>query len=254
MTHVKEITVTRPDPVSAQLGEPIRVLVVAENTLLASAIVTSLERDDALSVCGIARTGADAAQAAISGRATIALIDFALSDMSGSAAVKFVRVLLPDIPIVFHNVRESVTDLLDAIDAGAVAYLTKSATADQMVDAIRRAKLGEVLIPASLLAMAVARQRTLLARSEHHDRVAAQFTARELGILRLLGHGLGTMAMSQELDVTVNTIEWHVGNVINKLGVHSKLQAVLAAARLGLIDIQSNERRDWSAGQSPLNE
>lgn len=223
-----------------RLGDCLRVLVAEENIVLASAIAAALEREADLTVCGIARSGADIAEAALSGRAAVALIDFSLPDMSGPAAVALIRAVLPEIPIVFHNAAESDTDLLDAIDAGATAYLTKSATADQMVDAIRRAKMGEVLIPVSLLARAVARQRKAVANFNEHNRVASRFTARELEILSLLAEGLGTIDMSQELDITVNTIEWHVGHVIDKLGVHSKLQAVIAAARLGLIDIETN--------------
>ena len=225
----------------ARIGECLRVFVAEENVLLASAIRAALERDGDLMVCAIARSGADAAQSALRGRASVALIDFSLPDMSGPAAVALIRAVLPKIPIVFHNAPESETDLLNAINAGATAYLTRSATADQMVDAIRRAEMGEVLIPVALLARAVVRQRAAVAKSNEYNRVAAQFTARELEILSLLAEGLGTMDMSKELDITVNTIEWHVGHVIDKLGVHSKLQAVIAAARLGLIDIETNE-------------
>jgi DNA-binding NarL/FixJ family response regulator len=210
--------------------------------VLASAIAAALEREGDLMVCGIVGSGAEVAQAAVRGRAAVALIDFSLPDMSGPAAASLVRAVLPEIPIVFHNGAASDTDLLDAIDAGATAYLTKSARADQMLDAIRRAKMGELLIPVSLLAPAMARQRKAVANSGEHNRVAGHFTARELEILSLLAEGLGTIDMSQELGITVNTIEWHVGHVIDKLGVHSKLQAVIAAARLGLIDIETNTR------------
>jgi DNA-binding CsgD family transcriptional regulator len=70
------------------------------------------------------------------------------------------------------------------------------------------------------------------------DQVAGQFTPRELDVLALMAEGLDTAVMSHRLGIATHTIEWHVRHVIEKLGVHSKLQAVIAAARLGLISVQ----------------
>jgi DNA-binding NarL/FixJ family response regulator len=165
------------------------------------------------------------------------LMDFYLPDMSGPAAAAMIHAEIPGVPIVFHSAEDSEEAPLDAIDAGATAYLTKSATAAQIVDAVRRASTGEVLIPVSLFAKAIARQRKALARQGDRARIAAQFTARELEVLELLAKGLDTIAMSHRLGIAAHTIEWHVRHVIEKLQVHSKLQAVIAAARLGLIDV-----------------
>lgn len=139
--------------------------------------------------------------------------------------------------IVFHSAEDSEAALLDAIDAGATAYLTKSATADQLVEAVRRASMGEVLIPTSLFAKAIARQRARRVEQQDRDRVAAKFTIRELEVLRQMARGLDTTAMSERLGIAPHTIEWHVRHLIEKLGVHSKLQAVISATHLGLIDL-----------------
>jgi DNA-binding NarL/FixJ family response regulator len=188
-------------------------------------------------VCGIARTGAEAALVALRDKAEVVLMDFQLADMTGPAAAAMIRIQLPRVAIVFHGAEDSETALLDAIDVGAIAYLTKSATADQIVEAVRRASRGEVLIPVSLLAKAIARQRTVLTKQQDGDRRAAELTARELDVLNLMAEGLDTNAMAHRLGIAVHTIEWHVRHVIEKLEVHSKLQAVIAAARLGLIDL-----------------
>jgi DNA-binding NarL/FixJ family response regulator len=105
------------------------------------------------------------------------------------------------------------------------------------VEAIRRAGRGEVLIPISLLAKAIARQRMVLTKRQDRDRVGAQFTARELDVLNLLAKGLDTSEMSKRLGIAPHTVEWHVRHVIEKLEVHSKLQAVIVAARIGLIEV-----------------
>jgi two-component system, NarL family, nitrate/nitrite response regulator NarL len=215
----------------------LQVLVVQSHPLLASTIARIIESEADMSICGIARTGADAAVAASCNKAEVVVIDFDLPDMSGPAAAAMIRAERPNVAIVFHSAEDSETALLDAIDAGATAYLTKSATADQIVEAVRRGGRGEVLIPVALFAKAVARQRSVLAQQEDRARVRAHFTGRELEVLALLANGLDTMSLSQRLGIAPHTVEWHVRHIIEKLGVHSKLQAVVAAARLGLIDL-----------------
>jgi len=222
---------------SGARGDGLRILVVQDHPLLASAIARILETELDLSVTGIVRTGAEAAAVALREQVAVVLMDFNLPDMSGPGAAATIRSAMPDVAIVFHSAEESETALLDAIDAGATAYLTKAATADHIVEAVRRAGHGEVLIPVALFAKAISRQRMALTERRDRERLAAGFTARELDVLRLLADGLDTNAMSQRLGIAPHTTEWHVRHVIEKLGVHSKLQAVIAAARRGLITL-----------------
>jgi DNA-binding NarL/FixJ family response regulator len=212
-------------------------LVVQDHPLLASAIARILESELDLSVRGIVRTGAEAVAVAVQEQVAVVLMDFNLPDMSGPGAAATIRSAMPDVAIVFHSAEESETALLDAIDAGATAYLTKAATADHIVEAVRRAGRGEVLIPVALFARAISRQRMALTERRDRERLAAGFTPRELDVLRLLADGLDTAVISERLGIAVHTTEWHVRHVIEKLGVHSKLQAVIAAARRGLITL-----------------
>src|SRR6202022_4566757 len=170
----------------------------------------------------------------------VVLMDFLLPDSSGPVAAARIRSAVPNAAIVFHSAEESETALLDAIDAGATAYLTKSATADQIIEAVRRASVGEVLIPVALFAKAIARQRKVVTDREAREKLLAGFTPRELEVLGLLAEGSDTASMATRLAIAPHTVEWHVSHVIEKLGVHSKLQAVIAAARRGLIAPKSH--------------
>lgn len=216
---------------------PVRVLVVQDHPLLASAIARVLESEEDLTVVGIARRGDQAAEMAASERPAVVLMDFRLPDSSGPAAAAKIRAAVPEAAIVIHSADESEAALLDAIDAGATAYLTKKATADQIVAAVRRASVGEVLIPVTLFAKAIARQRKAVTERQAHEKLVAEFTPRELDVLRLLAEGLDTVVLADRLGIASHTVEWHVRHLIEKLGVHSKLQAVIAAARLGLIEL-----------------
>ncbi len=222
---------------SGSPNNPIRVLVVQDHPLLATAIARVLESEDDMAVVGIARRGDQAAEMAAGEKPTVVLMDFRLPDSSGPVAAANIRSVVPDVAIVFHSADESETALLDAIDAGATAYLTKKATADQIVEAVRRASVGEVLIPVALFAKAIARQRKVVTERLAHEKLVAEFTPRELDVLRLLAEGVDTTTVAERLGIATHTVEWHVRHLIEKLGAHSKLQAVIAAARMGLIEL-----------------
>jgi DNA-binding NarL/FixJ family response regulator len=215
----------------------VRVLVVQDHPLLASAIVKFLEAEADLTVVGVARSGQEAVAMAEADRADVVLINYRLPDFSGPAAAGMIRAAAPDSAIVFHSGDDSETALLDAIDAGAVGYLIKSAAAVEIVEAVRRAAKGEILIPAELFAKAIARQRKTAGQERERERLIADFTPRELEVLHLMADGLDTAGMAEELGIAQHTIEWHVRHVIEKLKVHSKLQAVVEAARKGLVQL-----------------
>jgi two-component system nitrate/nitrite response regulator NarL len=216
---------------------PVRVLLVQDHPLLASAIAKILNSYEDLSVVGIARRSDEAATLAAAEKPSVVLMDFRLPDSSGPDAAAKIRTAMPSAAIVFQSADESEAALLDAIDAGATAYLTKSATADQIVDAVRKASVGEVLIPAALFAKAIARQRKLSIELQARKKQHSEFTPRELEVLRLVADGHDNASVASRLGIAPHTVEWLVRHLIEKLGAHSKLQAVVTAARLGLIEL-----------------
>jgi DNA-binding NarL/FixJ family response regulator len=218
-------------------SRPIRVLVVEDQALLGIAIARFLDAEADLDVVSVAGTGAEAASVAARERPDLVLMDCRLPDMSGPAAAHMIRAVVPAAVFVFHSAYDSEPILLDAIDSGAAAYLARSATADDIVEAIRRAALGEILIPVGFFAEALARQREALTERRQHEELLLSFTPRELEVLKLLAAGLATTAIAGRLDIADHTVEWHVRHLIVKLKVHSKLQAVLAAVRQGLVEL-----------------
>jgi two-component system, NarL family, nitrate/nitrite response regulator NarL len=213
------------------------VMIVQDHALLASSIAELLQDHPDLTVRGIARTGGAAALLAAREQVSVVVIDSHLPDMTGPAAVAVIREAAPTATFVFHSMDSSEAAQLDAIDAGASAFLTKSATGDHLVDSVRRAALGEIQISASQFARALARRRTAISARRENDRLRAEFTPREFQVLRLLAAGHGTAAMSKLLGIGHNTVVWHVRNLISKMQVHSQLQAVIVAARHGLVEL-----------------
>jgi two-component system nitrate/nitrite response regulator NarL len=228
---------SEPDIEGQPAPRRVRVLIVQDHPLLASALARVLEGQPDFAVSGVSSSGATALASAALDRPDVVLMDFRLPDVTGPEAARMIQSEHAKAEIVFHSADESETALLDAVDAGATAYLTKDATADQIVEAVRRASKGEVLIPVELFARAIRRQRGVATQKREREQLLAVFTPRELDILNLLAEGLDTTAMSQRLGIAPHTVEWHVRHVIEKLQVHSKLQAVISAARQGLIEL-----------------
>ena len=216
---------------------PVRVLIVQDHPLLAAAIREFLEAEPDMSVCGVVRTGREAIATASREKPNVVLMDHWLPDLDGPGAAAAILATLPQIAIVFHSADDSEEAILDAIDAGATGYLTKAATAKDVVNAVRRAGKGEILIPTTLFAKAVQRRRIGSLQETARARLAARFTRRELEVLKLLAAGMDSTAIADQLGIADHTVEWHVRHLIEKLQVHSKLQAVVEAARQGLVEL-----------------
>jgi DNA-binding NarL/FixJ family response regulator len=217
--------------------QPVRVLVVHDHALLASSIATCLDALADITVCGVASTGEDALTIAQSEEVDVVLIHYSLSGLGGPTVASMMRTGANPPAIVFISTDDSEAAILDAIDVGATAFLTRSARSDQIVQAVRRAAQGEILIPVALFAKAIGRRRQEMHEKGAHEKLLAQFTPRELEVLRLLGQALDTEAIANLLGIADHTVEWHVRHVIEKLHVHSKLQAVVEAASKGLIKV-----------------
>jgi DNA-binding NarL/FixJ family response regulator len=119
--------------------------------------------------------------------------------------------------------------VMEAVEAGCSAFATMDKSDEELVTAVRAASTGEAHLHPELVAGLVQR----LDRTQRH--ASDDLTARELEVLNLLASGLGNAALAEKLGVSINTVRHHVQSILNKLGVHTKLQAVTTAMREGLI-------------------
>jgi two-component system, NarL family, response regulator DevR len=215
----------------------VRVLIVQSHPMLASVLATLLQGESDLAVVGVSSTGVEALRATVQHHPDVVLMDYRLPDIDGPSAAEMMLAASPAAAIVFHSADDSEDALLDAVDSGAIAYLTKDASGEQILGALRRAAQGDLLIPVELFVRAINRRRNAAVADRERAKLLAQFTPRELEVLRLLAVGLDTDQVSQQLGIAPHTVDWHVRHLIEKLKVHSKLQAVIAGARLGLIEL-----------------
>lgn len=213
----------------------IRVLLVEDHQLLAEALGLVLESKAGIEVVGSAATGEEGARLAAETRPDVALLDYRLPDATGADVARRIRASVPDAAVVILTGDPTDEALAAAVEAGAVGFLTKSGSAATVVDAVRRAAAGEILLGPDALSALVRRARERIPLSTERERTAASLTAREREILALMAQGLDTRAIAERLVVGVSTVRTHAQSVLEKLGAHSRLEAVARASSLGIL-------------------
>lgn len=206
---------------------PIRILLVDDHSVVREGLRMFLRRDPELEVVGEAANGAEAVEMARALRPDVVLMDLVMPVMDGIAATDAIRDELPTTEVVaLTSVIES-ESVVRAMKAGAIGYLLKDTQAPELRRAIKAAAAGEV----QLSAQASAYLRQHMRFPDTHQ----PLTERETQVLHLLAQGLSNKDIARALQVVEDTVKTHVAHILEKLGVQSRTQAVLAAMRLGLV-------------------
>jgi DNA-binding NarL/FixJ family response regulator len=214
--------------------KPIRVLFVEDHQLLADALAAMLSREPDMQIVGIAGTVADAKIMARE-QLDVVLMDYRLPDGTGAEATRAIKARWPAARIVMVTALTDDETLLESIQAGADGYLTKDRAAEDVVTAVRAAHAGETLLPRSVI-VEIARRVAAARERGDERRVVEPLTPRELEILRALTEGMSTPEICERLFIAPNTLRTHVQNIMGKLRVHSKLEAVAFALKYRLVD------------------
>jgi DNA-binding NarL/FixJ family response regulator len=214
--------------------KPIRVLFVEDHQLLAEALSAMLARERDMEIVGVAGSVAEAKVLARE-RVDVVLMDYRLPDGTGAEATRAIKARWPAARVVMLTAVKDDETVLESIQAGADGYLTKDRAADDVVQAVRAAYAGETLLPRSVI-LEIAR-RVAAAKERGDDRrMIEPLTPRELEVLRALTDGLSTPEICEKLYIAPNTLRTHVQNIMGKLRVHSKLEAVAFALKNRLVE------------------
>lgn len=217
-------------------GETACILLVDDHASVREALAAALGREPDLEVAGEAASLAEARE--LLEGVDLALIDLGLPDGSGVDLIKELHASSPRAQALILSANFDRLDLARAIQAGAAGVLSKTVHLDEIVNAARRVRAGETLLPldevVDLLRYAGERQQ-----KEHEARQKiAQLTPRELEVLQALSDGLDSQAVADRLVITLRTERNHVASILAKLGVHSQLQALVFALRHGVIELR----------------
>ena len=223
----------------ARDSAPIRVLVVDDHELFLQGLQTVLEIEDDISVVGRAADGQEALALASGTSPDIVLMDVRMPGRDGIAATGAIKRAVPHARIVMLTVSDEESDLFEAIKAGAVGYLLKSISPHEVADAVRAVHNGQSLISPSMASKLMAEFAAMARGSDDRPRAhAPHLTARELEVLKLVAEGRANREIARKLFISENTVKNHVRNILDKLQLHSRMEAVMYAVRQGLFDIE----------------
>lgn len=206
----------------------VSVLLVDDHNIFAQTLSAALGAMEGFSVAGVAKSGAEGLEQATARPPDVALVDLGLPDFSGVELARRLRDACPETRIVVLTGSLDLAFFSEAMEAGASGYLTKESSLDDVIDAIRAAHEGRVVVPASVM-------ERLLAAKAPDTGLGADLTPRELEVLSLMGRGYDAKQVANTLGISWHTSRSYTKNILLKLDAHSALQAVSVATRLGIL-------------------
>ncbi|MEI2765984.1 MAG: response regulator transcription factor [Dermatophilaceae bacterium] len=218
-------------------GQRIRVLIADDHALFRRGLRVMLELDGDIEVVDEAGDGVDAVAKAEEHVPDIVLMDVRMPRSTGIEACQLIRERVPATRIVMLTMSEEESDLFEAVRAGANGYVLKDVPGDEIAAGLRKVHSGDSLISPSMASKLLA-EFALLRRREPADTgaPAPKLTDREVQVLGLVARGMANREIGRELFISENTVKNHVRNILEKLSLHSRMEAVMYAVGRNLID------------------
>ena len=210
------------------LSQPIRVMLVDDHTMVRRGLATFLKVFDDLELAGEADSGENAIKLCAQVLPDVILMDLMMPGMDGASATRLIRQQFPEVQVVALTSFKEQEVVQNALQAGAIGYLLKDVSADELAQAIRAAHAGRATLSpeAAQVLVNAANQPPV----PGHD-----LTEREREVLVLMVEGLNNTQIAGRLVVSPSTIKTHVSHILSKLGVASRSEAVALALRSGLV-------------------
>lgn len=212
----------------------IRVAVVDDHTLFRQGLVSLLSTSPAVEVIGEAGGGEEALALAGETNPDVMLLDLSMPGADGFWAIEHITAGFPQVRIVALTVHVTDAFVARALGAGARGYLPKTASREQLLDAIAAVARGEYYVHPAVAGTVV--QEFVKARGQRAAAPWAGLTEREVEILKLIAQGRTNREIATALGITVRTVETHRSNLLSKIGAHDRVDIVRFAIRNGLIE------------------
>src|SRR5438552_8672477 len=220
--------------------QALRVLIVDDHALFRRGLQMVLRQEKDIDVVGEAGDGHEAVEKAQELMPDVILMDVRMPRRSGIEATEQIKDLLPHVKILMLTISDEEADLYDAIKAGASGYLLKEISIDEVADAVRSVSSGQSRISPSMASKLLTEFAAMSKRAdERHQLPAVRLTEREMEVLRLVAQGMNNRDIAKELFIAENTVKNHIRNILEKLHLHSRMEAVVYAVREKLLEISS---------------
>lgn len=221
------------------MTKPLRLVLADDHEVTRAGFVAMLGGCDEFEVVGQAADGDSALHLCESLQPDIAILDIRMPGLNGLGAARLLQQRLPHLKVVMFTMYDSPEHLEAAIGAGAVGYLLKDATRDEVIAALRRVAAGEEALNSAVSARLL---RRIADRSNAGAPPCDALTNRERQVLGLVASGFSNREIGEKLGITAGTVKTHVERLIAKLGVADRTQAAVRGIALGLV---AQPAADW---------
>lgn len=224
-------------------GPRIRVLVADDHALFRRGLELVLSGESDIELVGEAADGVEAVEQTVALQPDVVLMDVRMPRQSGIEAVRAIRAARPDTRVIMLTVSDDEQDLFAAVRAGANGYLLKEVSIEEVADAVRVVARGQSLVSPSMASRLLEEFNALSDRRRAPG--PPRLTERELDVLRQAARGRTNREIGESLGIAENTVKNHVRNVLEKLHLHSRTEAVMYAVRERLLEVddEPQERR-----------
>ncbi len=213
---------------------PRRVLLVDDHALFRAGIA-SLLRAGGMDVCGQAGDGEEAIKKARELRPDLILMDVSMPGMSGLDAARAIKAELPDTRVVMLTVSDDEQNLFDAIKNGADGYILKDTPGDDFSELLSRLFEGEPAMSKGMATLILQEMRRGSKKTPQNEVPGESLSGRETEVIRLAAEGLTNREISERIFISESTVNYHVRNVLSKLQLRNRAEAVAYAARKNLL-------------------
>ena len=232
------MTEETPEPRVFGPRDPIRVLVVDDHALFRRGLQMVLEQEEDIEVVGEAGDGAEAVEKVTDTIPDIVLMDVRMPKRGGIDACTAIKDAVPSAKIIMLTISDEEADLYDAIKAGASGYLLKEISIEEVATAIRAVNEGQSLISPSMASKLLTEFAAMARKDEEKQQMPTpRLTDREMEVLTLVAQGLNNRDIAKQLFISENTVKNHIRNILEKLQLHSRMEAVVYAVREKLLEI-----------------
>ena len=214
---------------------PIRVVIADDHDLYRRGMQVVVELDGTAQVVGQASNGSGAVEVCTRVEPDVVLMDVRMPGVGGIEACRRIRAAVPSARILMLTMSDDESDLFEAIKAGASGYLLKDLPGEEVSEAIGRVHDGQAIIPPGMAATLLTEFSRLSQDPEPIAGTAPQLTDREVEVLRLVARGLANREIADLLVISENTVKNHVRNILEKLHLHSRVEAAVYAHRQHLL-------------------
>ena len=214
------------------------VLIVDDHTLFREGLKSIIGRDNRFEVTGEAGSAQEALQMAGKLRPDVMLVDISLPDQSGIQLTGEIRRLLPETCVMIVTMHSKIDYIVEAFQAGARGYVVKESAPQRLLQGLEAVLKGEYFMDNSVCQRVVKRLTELPARNANiSDAAYGTLSPREQEVMRLMAEDYSNREIAEKLYISPKTVENHRTNIMNKLGLHSTIELVRYAAKIGMIDV-----------------